>query len=236
MPSNAVCFSAPPEIVPFSIFTACALNGATELVQTNWRQLSEDKLWEEMCLCMLSSQTRFEQASTAVAHLKRQGLLSRLMRQPELVPLSEVESMLRPTRRRGKAIAPSIRFWRTRARNLLEAAKLLYGGQNAGLRALLSRLRDPENARSHLVATIPGFGMKQASHFLQNINYSRDFAIIDTRILRFLRDDLMVVDVESDGINRGIYVQLEQLIQRLASANGLEVRVLDRLVWSMGSR
>lgn len=235
MKSNPVCFAAPPEMVPFEVFVGCVLNwrGATGV--DDWRRLSESRLWTELCLCILSSRTQFDAAVDAIGRLNRVGLMVRLRKEPELVSYLDVASILRPAKRQQPKV-PGIPFWRTRARQLVKAARLFYGGGNEGLRKFLSRFRDSETARSQLVENVPGLGMKQASHFLQNVNFSRDLAVIDTHLVRFLREELMVIDMEPDGLTPGAYVRLEWLIQRIATANGLDMRLLDRTIWSMRRR
>ena len=235
MSSTALCFAAPPEIVPLRVFVALSHLSCLDTREADWRRMSEEDLWEELCLCVLSSRTRFELASEALGRLKRAGLLRRLRAEPNLVLYSEVEAALRPRGRSGAVVARSIPFWRTRASQLVNAAVLLYVGRNEGLKALLSNATDAEELRSRLAMNIPGLGMKQASHFQQNVGFSHEFAVIDAHLLSFLRVNLMIIDVEPEALNKTLYIELEQRIQRLAAANGLDTSLLDRIVWNLKS-
>ena len=235
MRDNRACFAAPPEMIPFEVFVGCAFDGQGATQIRDWRRLSESRLWEELCLCILSSRTRFDAAAEALARLSRLGLLVRLRREPDLVSYVDIASVLRSKKRRQQKV-PGIPFWRTRARQLVKAARLFYGGEKDGLRSFLSRFRDSEAARSQLVQDVPGLGMKQASHFLQNVNFSRDLAVIDTHLVRFLREELMITAMGPGGVTPGAYARLEWRIQRIAAANGLDMRLLDRVIWSMRRR
>ncbi len=198
--------------------------------------MSEARLWEELCLCILSSHTRFELATEALARLKRGGLLRRLRERPSRVSYPQVEAVLRPERLPRPNVKRALPFWRMRARQLVNAARLIFGHGQPGLKNLLSHWTEAEGLRRYLVTNVPGLGMKQASSFLQSVNFSRELAVIDTRILTFLRDELMVTDVEHGRLSPVTYLELERRMQRLAAANGMEMHTLDRIVWNLGAR
>src|SRR5437870_3801812 len=44
--------------------------------QKNWRNMSELELWEELCLCILSSNVLFETAVSAFLQLAEKGMLN----------------------------------------------------------------------------------------------------------------------------------------------------------------
>ncbi len=235
MANSGAPFVAPVEIVPFQVLSGWVFDGDQAPPARDWWRYSESRLWRELCLCILSSRTKFEVAVEVQARLVRTGLLIRLRKRPELVSYMDVEKVLRPGKWGGSR-AFGIPFWRTRARQLVQAARLLYGDGKGGLKGFLSRFRDPDRMRSELVERVPGLGMKQASHFLQNIQFSHDFAIIDSHVVRFLRDELMIDEAEADGLQRGAYLRLEWQIQRIAATNGLDMRMLDKVIWSMRGR
>ncbi len=226
----------PPELVPLRVFAASSYCGGRSHKRANWQQMSEGRLWRELCLCIISSRTRFEMALAAVNSLERVGLLRRLREEPEDISYSQVEAILKPPKHLRTPTNHSIPFWRLRARQLVEAAQRLYTNGNGGLMALLSGFGDPGELRGYLVSEIPGIGMKQASHFLQNVGFSSDFAVIDAHLLSFLRDELMVIDADDKNLSKALYVELEQRIQRLAAANGFDLGLLDHVVWAMKSR
>lgn len=80
-----------------------------------------------------------------------------------------------------------------------------------------------------------GVGMKEASHFLRNVGYGEDLAIIDRHILRCLRD-LDVIGREDEVLkSEAHYLELEELISRFASEIGLPMEELDLVLWSAGT-
>ncbi len=235
MSTISFSYGDPPEILPLQLFSDCAQAGQLEKEHANWRRLDEHDLWREFCLCVLSSRTRFELASEAVDRLERSGVLARMRAKPTNVHHAEVEAVLRP-RKDGKVGARGIPFWRSRSAQLLGSAAALYAGRRKGLKSILLRIGDPERVRSEFVSTLPGMGMKQASHFLQNIGFSRDLAIIDTHLLSFIIEDLMLIRFESHGVSERMYMDLERRVQRMAAANGFSLRQLDRAIWRSKQR
>ncbi len=235
MSSTILCIAAPAELVPLRVFAACSRRVPRGCAQADWHQMSEGRLWKELCLCILSSRTRFELALAAVSSLERAGLLRRLREHPGEVPYSVLEEALGPHPQRQGASTRSIPFWRTRAHQLVDASNRLYAAGHRGLKTRLHETGDAGDLRMQLMADVPGLGMKQASHFLQNVGFSDEFAVIDVHILSFLREELMAVESEAEDLDESLYLELEQRIQRLAAANGLAVGLLDRIVWAMRS-
>lgn len=233
---DALSYAAPPEIVPLRVFAADSQAVTPSHSKADWQQVSEARLWEELCLCILSSRTRFELASEAVARLKRRGVLRRLRVRPNNVSFSDVVAILRGGGGPKSHQSRSLPFWKTRSHQLVWAARLLFGDGGPRLKPLLYRWSDAVALREYLVKDVPGIGMKQASNFLQTVRFSKDLAVIDTRILAFLRDELMVADVRPSQLGRERYLQLELRMQRLASANGMDMHRLDGIVWSLGAR
>lgn len=87
------------------------------------------------------------------------------------------------------------------------------------------RIPDSDEARDFLVREIPGFGYKEASHFLRNIG-RKNLAILDRHILDWL-------GVEKRSLSRKKYLEIEKKMQEIAGRIRKSVAELDLLLWAM---
>ncbi len=95
---------------------------------------------------------------------------------------------------------------------------------------LTKRLRNlsHDDRRRWLVDTIPGLGLKEASHFLRNIGYD-DYAIIDAHILRIL--DYYQIIPAFRSLTTNHYLQIEEALNDIATKAGLSLAELDLYLW-----
>lgn len=199
--------------------------------QTGWQMLSEQVLWGELCLCILSSNVHFETAQSAVRHLLNEGLLERngknkLSRGKIAAELAR--PIYLPPRKNGTL--RRYRFPNVRASNLAVAWDVLYR-QGDGIKSLLLDSKDVDDTRLHLVRSVPGIGLKEASHFLRNVKFTDSVAIIDTHVIRFL-NGLVGLEVDFDGgIRAKDYLELESLMRMLSAQFHLSLAALDMAIW-----
>jgi N-glycosylase/DNA lyase len=123
-----------------------------------------------------------------------------------------------------KLRAQGYRFPNTRAGFIKEAC--MFKDQ---LSRIIQNL-DGDERRAWLVTHIPGFGLKEASHFLRNIGYDQ-YAIIDSHILDLLHRHRLIKKPQT--LTERKYKEIEQVIQRLATQTGLTCAELDLYLWYM---
>jgi len=197
--------------------------------------MSEHELWREMSLCILSANTLFETAVSAIKSLDERGLLQELRLRPDrhtyrLVFQTLNSPIFLPLRSDGRF--RKYRFPKTKSKQLLAAAEALYGqGGFGGIRAILSSVSSERDARETLRSTIPGIGMKEASHFLRNIGFARTLAIIDVHVRRFIHATLGIGEWPLRVTGMRDYQLLENLIQTIAESNGLNLPLFDLAIW-----
>lgn len=119
------------------------------------------------------------------------------------------------------------RFPNTRAAFIAENQRL-----RAGLHQTLKCFKNGMEAREWLVDNVRGFGYKEASHFLRNTG-SRDVAIIDRHILRFLANEGLIEVPKS--LTRSRYLSLERLLRGIAFELGISLAELDLYLWYMST-
>jgi len=101
-----------------------------------------------------------------------------------------------------------------------------------GLTARLRTLPRDERRR-WLADTIPGLGLKEASHFLRNTGYD-DYAIIDTHILDLLTSYHIIQRPRSLTPTR--YLDIETTLQKIADQAGLTLAELDLYLWYLQTK
>jgi len=228
-------FRRPGVLVPTEVLLIYSDLNSTMPETIDWESESEQDLWRELCLCILSANTLYETASSAARYLDAHHLLRELMGRQDDEILAKLIGALssgcfEPPRSDGSL--RKYRFPSMRARQIRDAARILYpSGAADGLRDLLGSFSTEEEARDFLSTEVPGLAMKEASHFLRNIGYARNLAVIDVHIRRFLCETLDLT-WSSVNANAAKYRELEDLMRYIADTNGLELALLDVAIWN----
>lgn len=99
----------------------------------------------------------------------------------------------------------------------------------------LSQRIDPHNldaTREQLVKNLKGISWKGASHFLRNIGYGNEFAIVSGYIAKKLYQ-LGMLDSPDPPKNKEEYLEAEQKLRQLSKETGIDIQELDLVLWSM---
>ena len=198
-----------------------------------WHQMTEEQLWHELCLCILSSNVPYELALSALRHLQEQGYLSIewIANNPEADRLIAVElskAIYLPIKTDGSL--RKYRFPNARAKNIFKSA-IKISLKADWLHSVLVNSPSEQDARLSLINNISGFGLKEASHFLRNIGYSNRLAIIDTHVISFLDEINALAIPEIKTVTPKIYRELEDTLQEICSEWSLMLSVFDMAIW-----
>lgn len=198
-----------------------------------WNEMSENELWEELCLCILSSNVPYELACSAFFHLRKMRLLNpkwitKSSNAAEQIAYELSRPIFLPKKKDGSY--RKYRFPNLRARNIVSAARTLYL-KNFGILKLLRRLNSENEVRDFLVKNIAGIGFKEASHFLRNIGYSDSLAIIDSHVITFLKEVKIMPSEKVKTVTPKIYMKLEKILQDLCKRLDLNLAVFDMAIW-----
>ena len=199
-----------------------------------WKMMSEEELWHELCLCILSSNVPFESAFSAVKHLLNEGLLSidRVINEietEELIALELSKPIFLPPKKDGTL--RKYRFPETRASFIVKAGYNLYY-EGPTISTILNKFESSRKVRDFLSDRIPGVGFKQASLFLRNIGYMEPLAIVDVHVLNFMKE-IKLISPESynSSLSSKRYKMIEKKIQELANKMGMSLSILDFAIW-----
>jgi len=128
-----------------------------------------------------------------------------------------------------RRLASGIRFKNRKSRYMADAIKLFNEG---GLDWILDREYGDVEAREALVMGVRGIGYKEASHFLRNIGYSFELAILDRHILRWMAR-YRLVNRPIKTLTRRRYYMLEMRFRWFARMLRLSPAELDLLLWAL---
>ncbi len=187
---------------------------------------SEEKLWEELVCCVLSSQVKFELSHAVMQNLKHNGLLD-----IKILDYSYEDRLGDSLRSSVMVDGRSIkyRFPNTKAKQIAAARENIYG-RGIRLREMLDKYSEPLDLRVALVKLVPGLGMKQASMYLRNVSNSFELAVIDSHVLKYMSMMNLVKKIPS-AISKAQYLVKENKLTKYSEKFGYPVGCVDYAIW-----
>ncbi|MBE0426122.1 MAG: N-glycosylase/DNA lyase [Nitrospirae bacterium] len=185
-----------------------------------WTYGNDEEIFTELAFCILTPQSRAKSCWDAIVRLKEQDLL--LKGNP-----AQIRQRLNCVRFRNKKAEYIVK-----ARNLFMTSSHIHENPPFPplLKPLLSMFTDIYECRDWLVENIKGMGYKEASHFLRNIGFWRNIAILDRHILKNLKL-LNVIEEIPEALSRKKYLQIEKRMADFAMKTGIPLHHLDLLLW-----
>ena len=174
---------------------------------------SDESIFEELCFCLMTPQTKAKSAARVIEKLREKNLL-----------LTGSAEELKPW-------MASIRFNNNKSRYIVEARKLFSDSEGIRIKSKLEQLGSPLAMREWLVKNVKGYGLKEASHFLRNIGFGEDVAILDRHILKHLVKNNVIPEIPK-SITEKKYLEIEEKMKRFASQAGIPMAHLDLVWWS----
>lgn len=177
----------------------------------NWS--NEETVFKELVFCILTPQSKAVQCNECVKEIFKV--------RPMDWDKEFLESVFRP----------KTRFFRKKAEKVL-LARDSFG--ITGLKKALVENQVEENvftARKWLVKNVKGFGLKEASHFLRNIGFFENIAIIDRHILKNLVFYGVIKELPKN-VGEKEYLELEEKMRCFASEIKIPIEELDLLFWA----
>ncbi|MBI4167804.1 MAG: N-glycosylase/DNA lyase [Candidatus Aenigmarchaeota archaeon] len=176
--------------------------------------LPDEDIFAELCFCLLTPQSKAKSCWRAVEKLKETGLLYS-------GSSDEIKKWL-----------AAVRFNENKSKYIIEVRKLFvddYG--KLQIKNKLNALGSPVAMRLWLVKNVKGYGLKEASHFLRNVGFGDDIAILDRHILKNLVR-YGVIDEVPKSLTDKKYFEIEEKMRAFAQSAGIPFSHLDLLWWS----
>jgi N-glycosylase/DNA lyase len=203
LPKPKICIASPP-IEP-------KIEQALISYKKTWE--SSELVFEEMCFCILTPQSSAKQAFKTVKLLKEHDLLDK------------------GTAIQKEPFAKNVRFFRTKAKRLVEVAEKF---PKTKIKKILCENGLPADAlkcREFLLKEVNGYGLKEASHFLRNIGFGEDVAILDRHILKNLVKCGVIKEVPKH-LSKKNYLEVEEKMRLFCKKHKIDFAKLDLIFWS----
>ncbi len=169
---------------------------------------SDDTIFYEFIFCLLTPQSKAKLCWQCVENLIKKGKLKKSKKNELLCELNKV------------------RFKYTKAENIILARQkfndVIYQ---------LKNIKEPFTLREWLVKNIRGYGYKEASHFLRNIGFTENIAILDRHILKNLKNAGVIRDVP-EALTKKKYLEIENKMKKFSKIIKIPLGALDLLLWS----
>ena len=133
-------------------------------------QGSEEEIFTELCFCLCTPQSKAENCDQAVNILCDCGLLFS-------GTCEEIQPHL-----------TGVRFAPTKSKRIVAAREFFIEKGQISLKKHIDA-HDQGKLRKWLADTVKGLGYKEASHFLRNIGFGDQLAILDRHILKNLKKE-----------------------------------------------
>ena len=175
-----------------------------------WLSTDED-VFTEMAFCVFTPQTKAHAGWNAASQLRDTELLFHGTAE-EIGPILSTNG---------------VRFHKNKTRYLLENRDKFYPDTKIKLMDYLND--DILTVRENLKKDVKGWGYKEASHFLRNIGFGEDIAILDRHILRTLVGEGVIESIPSD-LNKN-YLNIERKMVEYSKKMGIEPDAMDLVIW-----
>lgn len=174
----------------------------------------DERIFAELAFCFCTPQSKAKTCWNAVSSLQDSG---------KLYSGSSEEIM--------KALHKKVRFHNNKAGYILQAREFFTENGKLSIKKKLLQLGEPEEMREWLVKNLKGMGYKEASHFLRNIGFGKDMAILDRHILKNLQKQEAISEVPKI-LTPKKYLEIEDKMREFSRKVNIPMDELDLLFWS----
>ncbi len=204
-----------------------------------WSDGNDEEIFTELAFCILTPQSKAKSCWDAIAKLEKQDLLSK-------GTIKQIKQGLNCVRFKNKKAEYIVRarklfMKQNRIKVIPPHPPLVKGGRGnfkvnnyVSIKPILSKFVDVYACREWLVNNIKGIGYKEASHFLRNIGFGKNIAILDRHILRNLKDFGVIKEIPK-SISKAKYLEIEKKMSKFARHIGIPLSHLDLLFWYKGT-
>lgn len=169
-------------------------------------------IFSELCFCICTPQAKAVECDKAVKRLMKSGNLFN-------GSIDEIRSEI-----------AGVRFPNNKSKYLYEA-RLQFSSNGRYLIKERIDLEDIVESRNWFAANVKGMGFKEASHFLRNIGFGSDLAILDVHILKNMIK-YGIITTRPKTLTKVKYLELENKLRKFSKDVNIPMDELDLLFWS----
>lgn len=177
-----------------------------------WNKGSDEDLFIELAFCLLTPQAKALEAWAAICRLTETGQLFNA----DAATLSKFLNR--------------VRFKNNKALNLVAGREMFSGDNGFKTREILNRAGNIFEKRKWLAENVRGMGYKEASHYLRNIGFVEEIAILDRHILKNMVYYKIIPEIPK-SLNPENYLDFEKKMKNFASKTNIPLAYLDYIFW-----
>ena len=190
------------------------INKRLEQFRNIWQSKNEQAALQELIFCIFTPQSKATNCWNCVKKISKNKLL--FSNNPDdLLQLPEINY---------------VRFKNKKAIFAIEAKNKFIKHNKIVLLKFLTGFKNVLEMREYLVTNIKGYGYKEASHFLRNIGFANDVAILDRHILKNLKL-MRVIKTIPKSLTKKKYLLIEEQMQRFSKKIKIPMAALDLILW-----
>ena len=179
-----------------------------------WKTADDQKIFSELAFCLCTPQSKAVAADLAIRRAVEAGVL-----------FSGAHEQIEPHLTRS-----GVRFAHNKSRYIATARNYFSQGGALKIKSKLN-LEDIKGIRNWLADNVLGLGMKEASHFLRNIGFGKDLAILDRHIMKNLKKNGVISEIPKT-LSKQVYLEIEEKVRRFSQQVRIPMAELDLLFWS----
>ena len=184
-----------------------------EEFENKWKKGNNKDIHLELSFCILTPQSKARSAWEAIEALKENGLIWTGTKE-------EISEYLN-----------KVRFKNTKADNLVRLREQMTDTKGEIItKDFFKKLGGVEEKRNWIVRNIRGMSFKEASHFLRNVGFGNEIAILDRHILRNM-ERLGIIDEIPKTITPKKYLEIEKKLLDYTQKVNIPMDHIDLLFW-----
>ena len=176
-----------------------------------YKNSTDEDIFLELAFCILTPQSKARSAEKAINRLKEENKIY----SNDVSVLSDIFNV--------------VRFKNNKAKYYIMARELFSNNGQIEIKKHINE-KDIVSTRDFFVKNIIGFGYKEGSHFLRNIGFGENLAILDRHILKNLHF-ANVIDEVPQSITPKNYIEIEKKMLNFSNYIEISPDSLDFVLW-----
>lgn len=200
-----------------------------DFANKSYIDLKEKDILFELVLSVLGSQNKYEVALKFTEEIQKHNLLKLINTELERQKVqNKIENILASSVYvEDKPIR--YRFPKSRAEYI--AYNLWFLSSINGMKCFLENETSHLEVRKFFVKNIKGIGPKQASHFLRNIGFSNNIAILDVHVLRYMQIQGLIDESIKTISSLNMYEKIENILKNFLKYLSYPIGLIDQAIW-----
>ena len=178
-----------------------------------WERGSNEDIHAELSFCILTPQSKAVNAWKAITTLRENGLLFNGSTE-DIVEYLNI-----------------VRFKNNKAKYLVALREQMQNEKGEMItKDFFNSITDVKEKREWIVKNIKGMAYKEAGHFLRNVGFGKEIAILDRHILKNLVKLEVIEDVPK-SLTPKLYLEIEEKMKAYCKFISIPMDSLDLLLW-----